>query len=362
MYSFIFTDGAETLSARGCAQSWDDVSQAVDSGVPMVLGALPFHRGDAPALFSPRSFSFHQGPPELPEGELPGVADTREMISHPEHAQRVQQVVSRIRSGAFKKLVLSREERYLLNATTSPELLLGSFLAGSGTGHGHLVDVSSAGVEHRGATLVGSSPELLIAKRGEIIESYPLAGTIPRSQDPVADKARAEGLLRSGKDIAEHGFVTEDIRRVLEPYCLELDIPARPSLTSTSHTWHLGTPIRGRLRDPRVSVLELAAALHPTPAVCGFPTPRTQQELLDLEPERGFYAGAVGWSDAAGDGQWRVSIRSALLQGRTVRAHAGGGIVADSDAAAEVRETVAKLGPVRAALGLPTGELVPASS
>lgn len=358
MYSFIFTDSQQTLEAEGVQDSWGSVVEALSSGASLVVGALPFHPEETPALFAPQSFSFRRGAPELPTGKLPEVHDIAEMTSRGEHANRVEQAVSQIRSGKFQKLVLSREERYLLAAQPSPEVLLGSFLTGSGTGHGHLVDLGSAGHRYRGAQLIGSSPELLIAKRGEFIESYPLAGTIPRCPDPDEDQARADGLLRSGKDIAEHGFVTEDIRRVLEPYCVELEIPEVPSLTATSHTWHLGTRIRGRLKDPRVPVLELAAALHPTPAVCGFPTPRTQRELRKVEPGRGFYAGAVGWSDAAGNGQWRVSIRSAVLQGNTVRAHAGGGIVADSDAAAEVRETVAKLGPVRAALGLPTGDLV----
>lgn len=131
-----------------------------------------------------------------------------------------------------------------------------------------------------------------------------------------------------------------------------LDVPEEPSLTATSHTWHLGTPIRGELHDERVPVLELAAALHPTPAVGGFLLGPAMDILRAEEPERGLYAGAVGWMDLAGDGEWRVTIRSALIEGRRAIARVGGGIVADSEPEEEVRETATKFGPIRAALGL----------
>lgn len=363
VHSFILADSQQTLSTTGIDTAWPEVDQAIrglQAGAPIVVGALPFHPADPPALFTPDTHRFNPGPPSLPDAALPRIQRTEEHPPRGQHAERVSRAVARIRSGEFNKIVLSREVRYHLAAGCPPEVLLDRFLRGSGTGHGHLVDLGPAGPAHRGATLVGSSPELLVSKQGSHIVSHPLAGTVPRSQDAEQDQTRARELLRSDKNIDEHAFVTAEIRRILAPYCTDLDIPDRPELTSTSHTWHLGTRIVGRLKDPRVSVLELAAALHPTPAVCGFPTPVTQEALCTAEPDRGFYAGAVGWSDDQGNGEWRVSIRSAVTQGRIVRAHAGGGIVADSDAVDEVRETVAKLGPVRSALGLsPQVSVVP---
>lgn len=355
MHSFILADNRQTLSTTGIDTVWPDVDQAIQglqAGAPIIVGALPFHPADSPALFTPETHRFSPHPPSLPTAALPRIQKTEEYPPRGHHARRVNRAVARIRSGEFNKIVLSREVRYHLAKRCSPEALLNRFLDGSGTGHGHLVDLGPASPAHRGAVLVGSSPELLVAKQGSYIVSHPLAGTVPRSPDPVQNQARATELLHSAKNIAEHAFVTAEIRRVLAPYCTDLDIPDRPELTSTSHTWHLGTRIEARLKDPRVSVLELAAALHPTPAVCGFPTPVTQQALGMTEPDRGFYAGTVGWSDDQGNGEWRVSIRSAVTQGRIVRAHAGGGIVADSEAVDEVRETVAKLGPIRNALGL----------
>jgi isochorismate synthase len=110
--------------------------------------------------------------------------------------------------------------------------------------------------------------------------------------------------------------------------------------------WHLATPVRGLLRggDSGASVLELAIALHPTPAVCGTPTAAARRLIAASEGfDRGFYAGAVGWCDAAGDGEFAVAIRCATVRGREIRAYAGAGIVAGSDPGAEVAETTAKL-------------------
>ncbi|MBC3186601.1 isochorismate synthase [Corynebacterium sp. zg-331] len=354
-YSFLLTGPEGTLHGAGHRTTWHSVDQALAGlagGSPLAVGALPFHAAEPPALWCPRRFWFAHGAPALPHDAIPGVVETAESPEAEQHAQRVRRARERIRDGEYQKIVLARGVRYRLAGRADPRVLLARFLAGSGTGHGHLVDLGSAGPAHAGAWLVGSSPELLLLKRGRYIESHPLAGTVARSADPVQDEALATELLLSAKNIEEHSYVTREIRRILEPWCAQLEVPERPSLTATSHTWHLGTRIRGMVRNESVSALELAAALHPTPAVCGYPTAATQTALRETEPARGFYAGAVGWADDRGNGEWRVSIRGAIAQGTTVVAHAGGGIVADSDPRAEVRETEVKLGPVRAALGI----------
>ena len=155
----------------------------------------------------------------------------------------------------------------------------------------------------------------------------------------------ARALRDSGKDAFEHAFVVDSIAHALAPLCTDLEIPERPSLTSTREMWHLGTRIRGRISDPRTTALDLALAVHPTPAVCGTPTDEARRLIAGIEGPRGFYAGAIGWSDADGDGDWMVSIRCAEIDAdrRGAIAWAGGGIVADSDPDAEVAETGAKL-------------------
>ena len=119
--------------------------------------------------------------------------------------------------------------------------------------------------------------------------------------------------------------------------------------------WHLGTTISGEIRDPAHLALDLAVALHPTPAVCGTPTDTAREHILADEEDRGFYAGAVGWCDAAGDGEWLVSIRCAELDAgldAPSGASAGGGIAVDSDPDQELAETSAKFRTILSALGV----------
>ena len=119
---------------------------------------------------------------------------------------------------------------------------------------------------------------------------------------------------------------------------------AEPGLVKVANIQHLATPIHAQLAEPR-SAIELAGLLHPTPAVGGEPRePAAGGRSRELEEmDRGWYAGPVGWMDAAEDGEFCVALRSALLRDRTAHLYAGGGIVADSDPAAELAETELKL-------------------
>ncbi|MBV8195610.1 MAG: chorismate-binding protein, partial [Candidatus Dormibacteraeota bacterium] len=139
----------------------------------------------------------------------------------------------------------------------------------------------------------------------------------------------------------------------LAPFCSELEVDRQPSLHATATLWHLRTSIRGRLRDDSPDALTLAAALHPTPAVCGMPPDAALSLIRELEPfDRRFYAGIVGWVDARGDGEWVIALRCAEIMGRTARLYAGAGIVSGSDPAAEDREADVKFGAMLRALGV----------
>jgi isochorismate synthase len=201
--------------------------------------------------------------------------------------------------------------------------------------------------------LVGASPELLISRQGNKVIANPLAGSEPRSDDPVIDQQRAEQLLRSEKDRREHALVIKAIEEALRPFCRTLNIPAEPSLISTPAMWHLSTTIHAELKDPATTSLQLALALHPTPAVCGYPCAEARRAISEIEPhERGLFTGIVGWCDAAGDGEWVVTIRCAEIKDRDVRLYAGAGIVAGSDPQKELAETGAKFNTMLTALGI----------
>jgi len=188
---------------------------------------------------------------------------------------------------------------------------------------------------------VGASPELLVSRRGHTVLSHPLAGTAAGDGDR---------LLGSAKDLEEHELVVADIARVLDPLCGELVVPSAPSLVALHTMAHLGTRIEGRLlgEDGRVpTALEVAGLLHPTPAVGGVPRAEALALIAELEPgPRGPWAGAVGWVDADGDGDFVVGLRSAILSGTLATVWAGAGIVAASDPDAELAETAVKLAPV----------------
>jgi len=202
--------------------------------------------------------------------------------------------------------------------------------------------------------LVGASPELLVSRSGDTVRSHPLAGTAPRGGDPATDQRLAASLLASGKDREEHQITIDMVHDTLVGWCSYLDYEAEPSILAVANVQHLATLVEGRLSRPAPSVLELVAALHPTPAVAGSPRAPAVDWIVAHEGfDRGRYAGTVGWADGAGNGTWAVAVRCAEITGTSARVFAGNGIVADSDAVAELAETQAKLQALLSAIVRP---------
>jgi salicylate biosynthesis isochorismate synthase/menaquinone-specific isochorismate synthase len=156
------------------------------------------------------------------------------------------------------------------------------------------------------------------------------------------DDHLGEQLLTSAKNRAEQAIVARRIERALDPVSVWVAAAERPVLVKVHNVQHLGTPIRAQLAEP-LPVLDLAARLHPTPAVGAEPA-EAARVIPALEGiDRGWYAGAVGWTDLEEDGELCVAIRCALLRDEVAHLFAGNGIVADSDPAEELAETEAKL-------------------
>lgn len=198
---------------------------------------------------------------------------------------------------------------------------------------------------------IGATPELLVSRRGRAVVSHPLAGTARRSMDAAEDADAAAALLSSAKDLAEHAFVVDAIASALEPLCTSITAVG-PEPVATGAMWHLGTRIEATLRDPATTSLELAGALHPTPAVCGTPRDAALRFIAEHEGfDRTLYAGLVGWQDPTGDGEWAVALRCAEVRERMATLFAGAGIVSGSDPARELAETDAKFDVMLRALG-----------
>lgn len=190
---------------------------------------------------------------------------------------------------------------------------------------------------------VGASPELLVERLGLTVRAHPLAGTMPRRVDPAADRATVAELIASTKDQWEHRITIDWLLDTLLPFCSYVDAEPEPTVVSLANVHHLGTRVDGVLSSPSASVLELVAALHPTPALGGDPQQAALDLIAQLEPgDRGRYGGAVGWVDGSGNGAFAVAIRSAQISGSTASLWAGGGMVADSDPPTELAETDAK--------------------
>lgn len=201
--------------------------------------------------------------------------------------------------------------------------------------------------------MVGATPELLVRLLEGAVGSIVLAGSAPRGATQEEDARLGERLLASAKDRREHELALQTVREPLERLCVDVEVDPTPSLLQLSYVQHLCTRIHARA--PGASVLELAGALHPTAAVCGVPTDKALAAIRELERfQRGRYCGAVGWTDAHGDGEWGIALRCAQLAGRRARLFSGAGIVAGSDPHAELRETEIKLRPLLEALGAPT--------
>lgn len=198
---------------------------------------------------------------------------------------------------------------------------------------------------------LGASPELLVSRAGEVVRAQPMAGTAPRGSDPQTDAQLGAALAASPTYRHEHQITIDMVYDTLLRWCSYLDYEAEPSVVGVANVQHLATLVEGRLSQPAPSVLELVTALHPTPAVNGWPRDLAQAWIADNEGfDRGRYAGTVGWVDQTGNGTWAVSIRCADISGATARLCAGNGIVADSDPDTELAETEAKLAAMRSAL------------
>ncbi len=262
--------------------------------------------------------------------------------SAPDWEAVVATAITRIGRGDVEKVVLARDLEVLAERPVDPRRLL-ERLAGRYPG---CWTFSVDG-------LVGATPEMLVRREKGLVTSRVLAGTIRRSGDDARDLALAARLARSSKDLEEHEYAVRSVAQALAPHCTTTNVPEAPFVLHLANVMHLATDVTGVLADDSTS-LDLAAALHPSAAVCGTPTAAAAAVIDELEGmDRDRYAGPVGWIDAQGDGEWGIALRCARLDAsdrRRMRLFAGCGIVAGSDPQAELGESDAKLVPMREAL------------
>ncbi|MDC2864270.1 isochorismate synthase DhbC [Bacillus sp. BP-3] len=370
-YRTILAEGVFTTVKHNQVENFPELVHAVLSNAkqaghrnPIVVGALPFDRQRPVQLVVPQESRVADclqfGAQDQVQLSSTLTYEMKPVPSPAEYIRGVERGVAKIKAGDLKKIVLSRS----LDLNSPEKINIQKILRGLAKHNKHgytfAVDLPKSEEEknsdislERSRTLIGASPELLVSRNGIQVVSNPLAGSRPRSEDPVEDKRRAEELLSSAKDLHEHAVVVEAVAAALRPYCRILYVPEKPSLINSETMWHLSTEVKGELFDTSVSSLELALALHPTPAVCGTPTEKAREAIKEIEPfDRGFFTGMLGWNDLNGDGEWIVTIRCAEIEENSLRLFAGAGVVAESKPVEELAETAAKFRTMLRAMGL----------
>jgi len=241
-----------------------------------------------------------------------------------------------IAAGEFNKIVLARAQDLTASQPLHPLRML------NGLRQRFPDCYSFSFASGRGPSFIGASPERLGRVSRGTLETEALAGSIRRGAGASEDAALAGALLRSEKNRREHREVLDDIVARLTPLGLKPEFAATPHVRRLANVQHLDTPVRATLPEG-VHLLDVIGAMHPTPAVGGSPRFAAVRRIRDLEGfPRGLYAGALGWLNARGGGEFFVGIRSALVEGSRARVYAGAGIVAGSLAEKEFAETELK--------------------
>ncbi|TGU86777.1 isochorismate synthase [Acinetobacter pittii] len=255
------------------------------------------------------------------------------------YKQQVEYLVQQMRAQKLDKAVLARILQLEFEENLPISDVFYNLAKHNPEGHNYAV----ARYPQSEGWFVGASPELLIAKQNTRIWSKPVAGTLARDDDPTLDQNNARALLASQKDQHEHALVIEMIADELTPFCKQLQVPKQPSLIRTKRLWHLASHINGELKKADTHVFDLIERLHPTPAICGEPSPIAKELIQQLEPfNRELFAGTMGWADEQGNGEWSVTVRCARIYQNIARLFAGAGIVEASHPQAEHAETAAK--------------------
>uniref|UniRef100_A0A942T660 isochorismate synthase n=1 Tax=Neobacillus citreus TaxID=2833578 RepID=A0A942T660_9BACI len=332
------------LVAFGSFTFADDSSETSVLVVPRVvvgrrrgkawLTAIDTTADPEPLAFTRTSVPVPRVGPHVSVSLRPGAVD------EDTYATAVAEAVRRITAGEAQKVVLARD-------------LVGSLPEGADR-RAVLLDLARAYpqcVVFAVDGLMGATPETLARTDGTKLSARVLAGSAARGTDPVSDRAAAEALASSAKDVEEHAFAIDSLLTALRPLATDLRADPEPFRLQLPNLWHLATDVQATL-PAGTTALDVADALHPTAAVAGTPTDVAVRLVAELEGvDRGRYAGPVGWLGANGDGEWMLALRSAVFaEDGTVRAWAGAGIVAGSEPAREVAETALKFRPIADAL------------
>ena len=339
----------DTVAVGGFAYRPDREPSGAWSGFPALLFRVPelavmrrrgrtfaFAAGEGAALLD-----LSDAPVRAPSAHRLDVKPVRNPMAW---TAAVQTAAARLRAGEADKVVLAREVIARGDGVVSAGMVVRGLRAAYPSCFTYLISGAD------GTAFAGASPELLIRRSGAHAFSQPMAGSVARGGTDAEDERFAAELSSSNKDAVEHRLASRFVVEALRPF--SESVGARePEVVRFTNIQHLATNVTAELRDPAADLLTLAAALHPTPAVGGWPRAAADSLIDELEGmERGWYAGAVGWMDGRGDGELAVALRCGLLWEDGARLYAGVGVMPDSDPARELDETELKFKALLTAL------------
>jgi menaquinone-specific isochorismate synthase len=320
---------------------------------------------DTPAAFATVTTAAADSATEAQPGAVPGRAGAAVVrplplaagatlhtgsLSEEAWMEAVTAGVAEIRTGALEKLVLARDVVATIPTGVNAAKVLRELAA-------RYRECWTYGVDG----LVGATPEMLIQVEGRTAQARVLAGTLDRrdahGEDGLPMDYATRVLAGSEKQRHEHEIAIQSLTKQLAPFSEAMNAHDEPFILELPNVWHLASDVKAELTEVEGHVptcLALINALHPTAAVCGTPTQVAGALIRKLEHlDRGPYAGPVGWLDAAGNGEWGIALRGAVIEGpETVRLYAGCGIVDGSQPEAELAETWAKFRPMLESLGI----------
>ena len=267
----------------------------------------------------------------------------KEEIAPEKWLKTVEEAKQAIRNGELEKIVLARELRILSTSDISPEFVLDRLQTEQPLSY-------VFAFESDNDCFIGATPERLVKRQEDDFFFTCLAGSMKRGKTEREDDQLGTMLFEDKKNRHEHQLVVDMIKTTVEKLCQNVVVPDKPVLCKMRDIQHLHTPIHAKANGH--SLLAIASALHPTPALGGFPQDASIEKIREMEAlDRGWYASPVGWIDHRENGEFAIGIRSALLKGKQASLFAGCGIVVDSDPISEYHETNIKFKPMLSALG-----------
>lgn len=327
------TEAGALAALKGWLEGSEEVPGEASAGEALV-GGVP--AGGVPA---------EAGAAVVPQTKL----ETGSLSEH-DWMAAVAAGVAEVRTGKLEKLVLARDIVATLPEGVNAAEILRQLAI-------RYRECWTYGVDG----LVGSTPEMLIQVEGRTAQARVLAGTLDRRDADGMEGSPLEFAERvlagSEKQRHEHEIAIQSLTKQLAPFSEAMNAHSEPFILELPNVWHLASDVKAELTEVEGHVptcLVLINALHPTAAVCGTPTLVAGALIRKLEHmDRGPYAGPVGWLDAAGNGEWGIALRGAVIEAPdTVRLYAGCGIVEGSQPEAELAETWAKFRPMLESLGI----------